>query len=69
MKLIELAKKEQETLNVWNKNVEPFSAWLDETSTKLNDIQSKHDDTGNLQERHLALQVLQSVKISGVCNC
>ena len=57
MKLIELAKKEQETLDVWRKNVEPFSAWLDETNEKLDKIQNSFGDTENLEQRHVALQV------------
>jgi hypothetical protein len=55
--LIELAKKERETLDVWRKNVEPFSAWLDETNGKLDDIQKNSGDTETLEQRHLALQV------------
>lgn len=57
MKLLELAKKEQETLDVWRKNVEPFSAWLDKTNGKLDEIQNSSGDTENLEQRHLALQV------------
>jgi hypothetical protein len=56
--LIELAKKEQESLDVWRKNVQPFSAWLDETNGKLDEIQNSVGDTENLEQRHLALQVL-----------
>ncbi|XP_028414134.1 dystrophin-like isoform X2 [Dendronephthya gigantea] len=56
IKLIELAKKEQETLDVWRKNVEPFSAWLDDTNVKLDEIQNSSGETENLKERHLDLQ-------------
>jgi hypothetical protein len=37
--------------------VEPFSAWLDETNGKLDEIQKNSGDTENLEQRHLALQV------------
>lgn len=60
IKLIELAKKEQETLDVWRKNVEPINAWLEETNGKLEELQSNQTNTETLKEKHLSLQVRRS---------
>lgn len=57
IKLIELAKKEQETLDVWRNNVEPFSVWLEDINGKIEEIQSNWTSIENLNEKHLSLQV------------
>ncbi|XP_046848609.1 utrophin-like isoform X4 [Xenia sp. Carnegie-2017] len=59
MKLMELAKKERESLDVWRRNVDPFIVWLEETQGKLDAIQETSTELENLKEKHLALQSIK----------